>query len=639
MRRLLLALLLAALASPSLAQVCTGSPPTRLEKGPYRERGHELTSEEFDAWLGQVRALCTTQAVGRWGPAVADSAALAALSPGDPGECHQLLDTGARCCWSTDLADWQCGAAFDIADIDIAACGAGNAFTAVVDGVATCSPFAASSHVHAASDTTSGTFADARIAASSVTQHETALEGVLDLQDMQGAVTAAQIPAATTAARGGVVLSTSGESTAGEAVEATDARLSDARTPTAHASTHAAAGGDAVTLTPAQVVGVTTAKCARFDGGGVLVAASADCASGDTDTDARVGVVKEADGSPSVSNVSTIQLSGCTVTDNGSGDVTITCTGALPAGSGSELQFRSSGTAFGAVTSSSVSGADITLGGTLSGMTQLTTDNLRLDGNTLSSTNVNGNIALAPNGTGQVTIPDGSVTAPGIAFASDLDTGGPIRAGANDQYWISDGSATWSLIQLTASGGAAAGVTRFYNSDSSGRIEIGSGGNQPVIAFNTSGYSSGYGFVGDSDTVFRRAGADNACIQAGGVDAVCATATTVTTTGVLINTPQAATCADSGNASPSTLTLTPTSTRVHITNSDADGCTVTMGETGMVSGAIVQIIVVSSAGGTVDFADTSGVSELAGAFNAGLYDSLTLSYISDRWVQLARSDN
>lgn len=40
-------------------------------------------------------------------------------------------------------------------------------------------------------------------------------------------------------------------------------------------------------------------------------------------------------------------------------------TGANPAGSGSELQFRSSGTAFGAITSSSVSGANVTLGGTL----------------------------------------------------------------------------------------------------------------------------------------------------------------------------------------------------------------------------------------------------------------------------------
>jgi hypothetical protein len=40
-------------------------------------------------------------------------------------------------------------------------------------------------------------------------------------------------------------------------------------------------------------------------------------------------------------------------------------TGANPAGSGSELQFRSSGTAFGAVTGSSISGSNVTLGGTL----------------------------------------------------------------------------------------------------------------------------------------------------------------------------------------------------------------------------------------------------------------------------------
>ena len=40
-------------------------------------------------------------------------------------------------------------------------------------------------------------------------------------------------------------------------------------------------------------------------------------------------------------------------------------TGANPAGSGSELQFRSTGTTFGALTSSSVSGANLTLGGLL----------------------------------------------------------------------------------------------------------------------------------------------------------------------------------------------------------------------------------------------------------------------------------
>ncbi|PWG74872.1 hypothetical protein DF186_15640, partial [Enterococcus hirae] len=39
---------------------------------------------------------------------------------------------------------------------------------------------AASSHTHTTGDVTSGTFADARISQSSVTQHSSALEGVLD---------------------------------------------------------------------------------------------------------------------------------------------------------------------------------------------------------------------------------------------------------------------------------------------------------------------------------------------------------------------------------------------------------------------------------------------------------------------------
>lgn len=72
------------------------------------------------------------------------------------------------------------------------------------------------------------------------------------------ALVAADLPAATTSNRGGVVLSTDGEATAGEAVQATDARLTDARTPSAHASSHAAAGGDPVTLAQSQVTNLAS---------------------------------------------------------------------------------------------------------------------------------------------------------------------------------------------------------------------------------------------------------------------------------------------------------------------------------------------------------------------------------------------
>ena len=64
------------------------------------------------------------------------------------------------------------------------------------------------------------------------------------------------------------------------------------------------------------------------------------------------------------------------------------------------------------VSSGAVSTKDITLGSTtltngsttaaLAGLTQLDVDNIRIDGNTISSTNANGNIVLDPNGTGVI---------------------------------------------------------------------------------------------------------------------------------------------------------------------------------------------------------------------------------------------
>ena len=62
----------------------------------------------------------------------------------------------------------------------------------------------------------------------------------------------------------------------------------------------------------------------------------------------------------------------------------------------------------------------ITLGGTqtdLNGITSLDVDNVTVDGNTVSTTNSNGNLALAPNGTGSVTVPSGYEARAG--FSSD----------------------------------------------------------------------------------------------------------------------------------------------------------------------------------------------------------------------------
>jgi len=103
-------------------------------------------------------------------------------------------------------------------------------------------------------------------------------------------------------------------------------------------------------------------------------------------------------------------------------------------------------------------------------------------------------------------------------------------------------------------------------------------------------------------------------------------------------TPQAVTVADNATpATPATATLTVQSSHIQVTCNDADGCDITMSETGAGNGDFATIVNVSA--NTVNFADTGGVSELAGALAMGQYDRLTLDYVSDRWVERSRSDN
>ena len=112
-----------------------------------------------------------------------------------------------------------------------------------------------------------------------------------------------------------------------------------------------------------------------------------------------------------------------------------------------------------------------------------------------------------------------------------------------------------------------------------------------------------------------------------------------TASGMLYSTVQAATCTSTEDGNLGALTIAPTSNVVSITNSDVDGCNITMSETGAVAGATVRLFVISNAGGVVNFADSAGVSELAGAFAADINDSLTLTYIVSTWIEGARSAN
>lgn len=85
--------------------------------------------------------------------------------------------------------------------------------------------------------------------------------------------------------------------------------------------------------------------------------------------------------------------------------------------------------------------------------------------------------------------------------------------------------------------------------------------------------------------------------------------------------PQSATCTNNAvGSSAGTLTLDATSSVVLLTNSDPDGCVVTLSETSALSNTEVEIVIVSNAGGTVTFPTSAGVhvSGLTGCTTTGV---------------------
>ena len=99
----------------------------------------------------------------------------------------------------------------------------------------------------------------------------------------------------------------------------------------------------------------------------------------------------------------------------------------------------------------------------------------------------------------------------------------------------------------------------------------------------------------------------------------------------------AQTVADNGSGTAATGTVTVLKSYVELTCSDANGCDMTLSETGAREGMVLVVVNVSA--NTCNFADTAGVSETAGTFAAGQYDVISYVYIGDRWVETARSNN
>jgi hypothetical protein len=113
--------------------------------------------------------------------------------------------------------------------------------------------------------------------------------------------------------------------------------------------------------------------------------------------------------------------------------------------------------------------------------TLLNVDNLRLDGNTLSATNNNGNVTLSANGTGRVQVTGTSAVAGGIEFYEDTDTGTnfialqapssvasnvtftlPSTDGTNGQALITNGSGALSFGNAGISTGKSIAMAMIF---------------------------------------------------------------------------------------------------------------------------------------------------------------------------------
>ena len=110
-----------------------------------------------------------------------------------------------------------------------------------------------------------------------------------------------------------------------------------------------------------------------------------------------------------------------------SGDATIAAGGALTIAAGSVENSMLAGSIANAKlanSSTTIGTTAISLGGSstvLAGLTQLDIDNIRIDGNTISSTNSNGDMILSPDGTGKVVIDgDGTPSNGGVSIENGL---------------------------------------------------------------------------------------------------------------------------------------------------------------------------------------------------------------------------
>jgi len=257
---------------------------------------------------------------------------------------------------------------------------------------------------------------------------------------------------------------------------------------------------------------------------------------------------------------------------------------------------------------------------------------------------------------------NGDVAAPIVLFLDDgterarFDDGGSLLfTGVTADVTAASGE------DLRLQGGASTGSVQIMSLDDLTEILSSGGGANAFIGTSAAGTASAT-FHGNSSSagIFKVRGAATTQAILGAQNNKTATqvvvsiADSVSTTsdgtslwqifgsGLVVEPQRAQTCADSGSGSPGTLTIDIDASYIQITNSDVDGCTITISETSAVTGAKADLIVVSNAGGNVVVSNQAGVIALsASPYNMTLTDSLSVRYSSvlNAWTETSRSVN
>lgn len=247
----------------------------------------------------------------------------------------------------------------------------------------------------------------------------------------------------------------------------------------------------------------------------------------------------------------------------------------------------------------------------------------------------------------------GAVTATGRGYfggASGGVVGGVgynnVLSWATNDQWGIKAAGTTSPFQISGGhdDGASSVAVRIaaYDDYTTSGAKIASFGDAAGTTYAEKSYVDKDGYIGGTASMQIYSAAGSSLVLRRGTTGVLsaggATNRTLLQNDPYAVTPLEATIADDGAGTAAAATLaTVARSQNRYTCSDANGCDLTLGESGTVDGQIACFTNVSA--NVLNFADTAGVTEMAGAFAAGQYDSVCFVYDSDRWVETSRSNN